>query len=129
MFKYQEKENKKLGYKYKNYFLTQGDSFSLSATEVNGNVDEPLIGKVLFKLGLNEAECKINPVFEQEYVKMEDGVWLLKVGSKSTTDWKPTCANEDEPYVYEIEVYFIDGEPETIASGEFTVLPQIGGAL
>lgn len=129
MLRYIEKENKKLGFKYKNYYLPQGDSFSLTATEKGGEEGVDLISRIVFKLGLNETECKINPIFEQDYRKDTEGVWTLIVRGKDTAEWKPTCACDDEPYVYEIEAYFIDGEPVTLTSGAFTIEPQIGGSL
>ena len=128
MLRYIEKENKKLGFKYKNYYLPQGDSFSLTATE-KGAEGMELISRVVFKLGLNETECKINPIFEQDYRKDENGVWTLVVRGVDTEKWKPTCACGDEPYVYEIEAYFSDGEPVTLTSGAFTIETQIGGSL
>ncbi|MBQ7798038.1 MAG: hypothetical protein IJ371_02840 [Clostridia bacterium] len=124
MLRYIEKENKKLGFKYKDYYLPQGDSFSLRATESNG--EEQLISRLVFKLGLAESDCKINPVFQQEFAKAVDGSWVCKVSGEETAKWKPTCAC-DAPYVYEIEGYYIDEEPTTLRTGNFTIEPQIGG--
>jgi hypothetical protein len=49
----------------------------------------------------------------------------VNISSLTTADWKPTCANNDEPYIYEIELVYTDGDTDTIEHAEFTVLPQI----
>lgn len=127
--KFIEKQDKKYDFTYKNYLLRQGDSFTLTATERNGSEEDVAIEKLVFKLGLNETECKINPIFEQDYVRDVNGVWVLMVASGDTAKWKPTCACDDEPYVYEIEMHLVDGQQITLTSGEFKVEPQIGGSV
>ena len=130
MLRYIEKENKKLGFKYKDYYLPQGDSFTFTATEQGTAPIEgqPTIERVVFKLGLKHGECDINSVYEQDYLNNDDGtIWFCKVSGEVTKSWKTTCQCDDEPYVYEIEVIYSDGEPVTLTSGGFTIEPQIIG--
>jgi hypothetical protein len=126
MFAFIDKLDKKLNITHRNYFLTQGDSFSLTATPEYGESQEPVVDKILFKLGFPVSNCKIEPVFEKEYV-LVDGVYVLKVTSVETSKWKLTCEQDETPYIYEIEVHYLDGDVETIEKAEFTVETQIGG--
>lgn len=121
------KENKKLGFTYKDYYLPQGDSFTLTATESGSAGEGELISGVVFKLGQKEAECKLNLLFQQEFVKSASGIWVCKVSGDETAKWLTTCENCETPYVYEIEIYYSDGEPITLTSGNFYVEPQIKG--
>lgn len=126
MFAYQDKFDRKLNLSHRNYFLTQGDSFSLTATPEYSENQEPLVSKLVFKLGFPISDCEISPVFEKEYV-LVDGVYILKVTSAETSEWKLTCKQNETPYIYEIEVHYIDGNIETIEKAEFTIETQIGG--
>lgn len=79
-----------------------------------------------FKLGLAVSDCDIQYVFGKDYVFV-DGEWMCAVTSEETAKWKASCENGDEPYVYEIEVRYVDGGVDTIEQSEFTVEPQIKG--
>lgn len=129
MLRYIEKEDRKLGFKYKNYYLPQGDSFTFTATEKGEQVvdGEQTISSVVFKLGVRESDCIINLIYQQDYIRNEDGVWVCKVSGETTKAWKPTCDCNEEPYVYEIELTYSDGNPVTLTSGEFYITPQIVG--
>ena len=126
MFAYIDKLDRKLNINHRNYFLTQGDSFSLTATPEYGESQEPVVSRIVFKLGFPVSDCEITPMFEKDYV-LVDGVYLLKVTSFETSEWELTCKKGDTPYIYEIEVHYIDGDVETIEKAEFTVETQIGG--
>lgn len=123
MFAYIDKIDKKLNITHRNYFLTQGDSFTLTAN-VNDDA-KTFISKFVFKIGKKVGECKIEQFYEQDYV-LVDGEWLCIVRGETTSQWLPTSCpeNADEPYIYEIEVIYVDGEPETLEQSEFTIEPQ-----
>lgn len=125
MFAYIDKVDRKLNTTHRNYFLRQGDSFYLTATPEE---DESLIGKIIdkfvFKIGTKISDCAIKEFYSKDY-QLVDGVWIVNVSSLTTAEWKPTCANNDEPYIYEIELVYTDGDTDTIEHAEFTVLPQI----
>lgn len=123
MFSYIDKLDKKLNRTHRNYFLTQGDTFALTATpEVDNN--EQVIDKFVFKLGFPHSECEIESLFEKDYV-LEDSIYILRVTSSETELWKATCEREDTPYIYEIEVHYADGNIETLEKAEFTIESQI----
>lgn len=125
MFAYIDKVDRKLNTTHRNYFLRQGDSFYLTATPVE---DENLAGKIIekfvFKIGTQISDCEIKEFYSKDY-QLVDGVWIVNVSSLTTAEWKPTCANEEVPYIYEIELVYTDGDTDTIEHAEFTVLPQI----
>jgi hypothetical protein len=125
MFAYKDKVDRKLNITHRNYFLRQGDSFYLTAIPKE---DEQLAGKIIskfvFKIGTQTSDCEIKEFYSKDY-QLVDGVWIVNVSSLTTSEWKPTCANNDEPYIYEIELVYSDGDTDTIEHAEFTVLPQI----
>lgn len=125
MFRYVDKVDRKTGITHRNYFLTQGDSFSLIAKLVE-NSGEANIAGIMFKLGLARSECNIEYIFGKQY-QLIDGEWMCIVKSKETELWLASCENDDEPYIYEIEVSYVDGSVDTIAQAEFTIEPQIKG--
>lgn len=123
MLAYIDKLDRKLNITHRNYFLTQGDSFVLSAKlELD---DLQFINKIVFKIGKQISECQIEQFYEQDY-ELLDNEYLCTVSSDITTNWQPTdCPeNNGEPYVYEIEVYYIDGGVETVEQAQFTIYPQ-----
>lgn len=127
MFRWVDKVDRKSGVTHRNYFLTQGDSFGLVAKLVQGaEGDSAVVNGVRFKLGLASGECNIQYIFGQDY-ELVDGEWLCAVTSEETAKWKASCENDDEPYVYEIEVRYSDGGVDTIEQSEFTIEPQIKG--
>lgn len=123
MLGYIDKLDKKLNITHRNYFLTQGDSFTLSASVGSENLD--LIDKIVFKMGSQISDCEIRQFYEQDYF-LVNGEYLCFVPSSITTNWSPTdCpTNNGEPYIYEIEVHYLDGGIETIEQAQFTVYPQ-----
>lgn len=123
MFGYTDKLDRKTNKTHRNYFLTQGDSFTLSAGIDAENMD--LVQKIVFKIGKQVSECQIDQFYEQDY-GLVDGVYLCMVESETTNTWSPTdCPdNAGEPYVYEIEVHYLDGGIETIEQAQFTIYPQ-----
>lgn len=129
MFSYIDKVDKKLNRTHRNYFITQGDTFTLTANpqfEVVG--EQSAIAKFLFKLGFPHSECNIESLFEKDYYFDEDsGLYILKVLSSETELWVATCEREETPYIYEIEVHYTDGNVETLEKAEFTVESQIKG--
>lgn len=126
MFAYIDKLDKKLNISHRNYFLTQGDSFTLTAKPEFDNADNSVIGRIVFKLGFPISDCEIQPLFEKDYI-LSDGEYIMKCTSEETSEWKLTCEQNETPYIYEIEVHYADGDIETIEKAEFTVEVQIGG--
>lgn len=126
MFAYIDKLDKKLNITHRNYFLTQGDSFTLTATPEFDASETNVIDHILFKLGFPVSDCEISPVFEKRYT-LVDGEYIMKCTSEETSEWKLTCEQNETPYIYEIEVHYVDGDIETIEKAEFTVEVQIGG--
>lgn len=126
MFSFIDKLDKKLNISHRNYFLTQGDSFALTAKPEFDNTDNSVISRVVFKLGFPVSDCEISPVFEKDYIFV-DGEYIMKCTSEETGEWKLTCEQNETPYIYEIEVHYVDGDIETIEKAEFTVEVQIGG--
>ena len=113
MFAFKDKTDK-YGITHRNYFLTQGDSFSIVATPVVDYAE--LISTIKFKLAVG-----VDEFFSQEFEKQLDGKWVLLVDSENTAKWEVS----EEPYTYEIEVYFNDGNSKTIAQADLTVWKQI----
>ena len=105
---------------HRNYYLTQGDSFTLTAKPVNG--DSSLISKIVFKIGTINDDGSLSEMYSQDYVVLNDGIYYLSVSSEATHDWPIT---EGEPYTYEIEVHYTDGGVNTVEQSDFTVWSQI----
>lgn len=132
MFAYKDVLDKKLNKTHREYYLTQGDSFSLIATPLD--VDINLIQQIVFKFGLPKSfgSCEIEELYTQNYIKRESD-FICMVSADVTKDWTPTCCNIDKetgleiPYVYEIEIHFNDETIETVEQYNFKVLKQIGG--
>lgn len=119
MFAYIDKTDK-YGITHRNYFLTQGDSFRLTANDDNRGI----IKSVTFKLGtVGENENDINEFFRKNYELADDGVWYLFIESDETMVWDITA--EGSPYIYEIEVEFLDGGVETVRQANFTIWKQM----
>lgn len=118
MFAYIDKTDK-YGITHRNYFLTQGDSCTLTANDDGRNI----ISKVLFKLNtIGESEYDLIEFFRKEYRLSDDGEWCLFLTSDDTNAIEIT--GDNDPYVYEIEVYFIDGSVETVEQANFTIWKQ-----
>ena len=125
MFAYIDKVDKKFNMTHRNYFLRQGDGFYLTATpKEEENLSGKIIEKFVFKIGTQISDCEIKEFYSKDY-QLVDGIWVLNVSSFTTSEWKPSCVNNDEPYIYEIELVYTDGDTDTIEHAEFTVLPQI----
>lgn len=119
MFAYIDKVNKKVtpNIVNRNYYLTQGDSFSLTATPVNEG--EKVIAKILFKM----ASASGTIFYEKQYdYDIENKVYVCNVTAEETAKWEIT--GDNDPYIYEIEVHFIDGGIETLRRAEFTIWEQ-----
>lgn len=123
MFYHTDKEDKKSGKIHRSYFLTQGDSFALTA-KINTSIEDTLVTKIVFKLANKISECEIHSFFEKEYTNNE-GLWTCFVSGEETNLWIPTCANNSLAYVYEIEAHYVDGGVDTLEQANFTILPQI----
>ena len=84
-----------------------------------------MVDKVTFKIGKKVSECTIEQFYEQDYV-LVDGEYLCIIDSEVTAEWLPTSCpeNADEPYIYEIEVHYIDGSVNTLEQAEFTIVAQ-----
>lgn len=123
MFYYIDKVDKKSGKTHRNYFLQQGDSFALTA-KVNAETEETVVSKIIFKLANKVSECQFDSFYEKEYV-YADGIWTCFLSGEDTDKWTPTCANNEQPYIYEIEAHYVDGGIDTLEQAEFTILPQI----
>lgn len=123
MFGYIDKQDKKLkNIVRRNYYLTQGDSFSLVATPTDGDV--ATISKLVFKIGTQNEDGSLNEVYTQDY-DQAGSLYLLDVQSETTSEWKTTESMDGVPYIYEIEVHYIDGGVNTIMQADFTVESQI----
>lgn len=122
MFGYIDKPDKKLkNVIHRNYYLTQGDSFSLIATPTDGDV--ALISKLVFKIGTMNEDGTLNEIFAKDYGYTESS-YILNIESYDTSNWEITEVI-GEPYIYEIEVHYVDGGINTIMQAEFTVEAQI----
>ena len=76
MFGHIDKADKTLkNVTHRNYYLTQGDSFTLTASPVNG--DTSLISKIVFKIGTVNEDGSLSEMFSQDYVLLNDGVYYL----------------------------------------------------
>ena len=120
MFGYIDKLDKKINRTHRNYYLTQGDSFTLTAKPTN--IDISLISVIKFKIGTIESN-KLKEMYVQDYVLGNDDKFYLLVTSNTTTEWGVT--DGCEPYIYEIEITYTGGNVETVEQSEFTILPQI----
>lgn len=117
MFAYIDKVDKKVTPNVisRNYFLTQGDSFTLTATPKNE--EKPVIAKILFKIALANG---IN-FYEKEYeYDVDNNIYVCNVPAEETANWKIV----EDPNIYEIEVHFIDGNIQTVRRAEFTIWEQ-----
>lgn len=80
--------------------------------------DLKLIEKVLFKL----ADANSIMVYEQKFsFDTTNNIFVCDVASEVTQNWEVT---EDEPYIYEIEIHFVDGGVETARRANFTIWEQ-----
>lgn len=124
MFGYIDKPDKKLkNVIHRNYYLTQGDSFSLIATPQDGDVE--LIKNLVFKIGKQREDGRLDEMYSQKY-GYTDTSYVLHIESDTTADWEITDV-VGEPYIYEIEVQYTDGGVNTIMQAEFTVEGQLRG--
>ena len=122
MFGYIDKQDKKLkNVIHRNYYLTQGDSFSLIATPTDGDI--ALISKIVFSIGTQNDDGTLNEIYSQDYANGEPA-FILDVSSETTSEWE-ISEIVGSPYIYEIEVHYVDGGTNTIMQAEFTVESQI----
>ena len=114
MFAYIDKTDK-YGIVHRNYFLTQGDTFTLI-----GNVPEDqqdVVKSVKFQIGPNETV-----MYSQKYTKA-DGKYYCVVPSEETAKWEVT--GDNEPYNYEIVVTLADGNEKTVMDADFSIWEQM----
>lgn len=120
MLRYVDKVvDRKTGETKRIYTINQGDTFTFYAQEQIAEGGERLIKGFKFKLG----KSNYSEFFSQDYIELEDGRFMLKVHSEDTQLWEVT---EDEPYWYEIEAEYIDGNKVSITLYEFNVDYQVG---
>ena len=115
MFAYIDKTDK-YGITHRNYFLTQGDTFTLV-----GNVPEEqqeVVRGVKFQIGANETV-----MYSQRYTKAEDLKYYCVVPTSETSKWEVT--GDNEPYDYEIIVTLADGNEKTVMKANFTIWEQM----
>ena len=109
-------ETDKYGNSQKHYYLTQGDSCTITSTPYkNGeivNVSE--IQKCLFKLATSEYVRE----FEKE-LSLSGDHFVLKLTHDDTKDWDVT------QHLYEIEYTMKDGDVQTPHSWKFDIVNQI----
>lgn len=115
MFAYIDKTDK-YGIVHRNYFLTQGDTFTLIGNPPVDAVEA--IKGVRFKIGPNETT-----MYSQKYTKADDGKYYCPVPSEETAKWEVT--GDNEPYDYEITVTLADGNEKTVMKADFSVWEQM----
>lgn len=124
MLAYKVVENKKFNKYFREYYMTQGDTFQNQINfTYNGKVATPeLVEKLTFKL----FNIETNVIeYEQDYKYLEDvEEWAINISTDVTTDWEITS------HMYEYEVTYLSGDVRTLAQAKFIVTIQgqeIGG--
>lgn len=118
MLAYKLVENKKFNKVFREYYMTQGDTFqnSLNFTRNGIKITPELTQKLLFKL-FNFDTHEIE--YEQEYrYDEEQGKWLISIPSSETYNWEETA------HLYEYEVTYFDGVVRTLAQAKFNITLQ-----
>lgn len=116
-YKEVEAKDKKL---VKNYFMTQGDTFSSQLKLFKGESEVPtdLIREIRFKLSDIDYNLEYSKLYEYN---ADLGKWLLNIDSEDTANWAV------DTHIYEYQVTYIDGTVRTPVQAKFTVLNQIKG--
>lgn len=124
MLAYKLVENKKFNKVFREYYMTQGDTFQNQINfTYNGKKATPeLVQKLTFKL----FNIETNVIeYEQDYEYLEDiEKWAINIPTDITTGWEITS------HMYEYEVTYISGDVRTLAQAKFIVTIQgqeIGG--
>lgn len=112
------KETDKYERSQTHYWLTQGDSCTITAKPYkNGEaVDVSKISKCIFKL----ASIGYEKEFEKELELVSDH-FVLKLTHEDTSSWSVGS------HLYEIEYVMADGDVQTPHSWKFDILNQISG--
>ena len=118
MLGYKLVENKKYNKVFREYYMTQGDTFQnqLNFT-YNGKVATPeIVEKITFKL----FNIETNGIeYEQDYEYLEEiGKWAINIDTNITTNWEITS------HMYEYEVTYGSGDVRTLAQAKFVVTIQ-----
>lgn len=115
MFK-AEKEIDKYGREQTHYWLTQGDSCTITAKPFkNGEtVDVDSVSKCIFKL----ASSSYTKEFEKELTRASDH-FVLKLTHEETSSFAVSS------HLYEIEYLMNDGDVQTPHSWKFDIINQI----
>lgn len=101
------------GNKVIDYRLTRGDSFYQDITIVNLPDPSLTIDKILFKLG----DYDYNWLMEKQYnYEVALDKYLVELTSDETES-----LTQDETYRYQIKIFYIGGQEETVMSGKFTI--------
>lgn len=118
MLGYKLVENEEYNKIFREYYMTQGDTFQnqLNFTRKGEIVTPELATSLKFKI----ANRKTNEIeYEQEYQYNEGiGKWAINIPSSVTCEWEITS------HVYEYEVTYANGDVRTLARAKFVVTPQ-----
>lgn len=118
MLGYKLVENKKYNKVFREYYMTQGDTFQnqLNFTYNGNKVTPELAEKVVFKLANLETNKE---EYQQEYYYDEElGRWTINIPTEVTTEWEITS------HIYEYEVTYVNGDVRTLARAKFVVTDQ-----
>lgn len=135
MFDYIDVEDKFKPDKFhRNYFLTQGDSCCLTAKLTSTSVEDvsTIISHIVFKIGERDSSGKLREFYSRDYIyDSENEIYYCPLLSAFTKNWEAKYKiidgfKKEMPYIYEVEVYYIDNEPQTVEQAQFTILEQIG---
>ena len=113
--------NKKTQETHRQYTINQGDTFTLYIKDNIDNIEESKIASAKFKLGKSDYST----IYEQQYIYDADNQrWICKFDSTTTNLWEVNI--DGEPYNYEIEITYTDGNSVSVELYEFYVDYQIG---
>lgn len=121
MLAYKLVEDKTFNKVFREYYMTQGDTFKnqLSISYNGEKVTPELVKEFKFKLG-NRGTNKLE--YEQKYDYNEYlNRWVITIPAKETEKWEITN------HVYEYEITYIDGDVRTLARAKFAVKDQTWG--
>lgn len=112
-------QGKRTTKKFKKYAITQGDTFTLNIEDEQG-----IIIGANFKLGRdNYSEWYVRPFVYNSGLNK----WICTVPSEDTNEWAVSLTEDDEnPYIYEIEVTLQDTNKVSVAKYYFNVTNQVG---
>ena len=106
----------KFGNEQKHYYLTQGDSCTITATPYKGDekVDVSEVAECNFKLATLDYKKEFSKKLE-----LAGDHFVLKLTHDDTKDWSVS------QHYYEIEYTMIDNDVQTPHSWKFDILNQI----